>query len=80
MLLDAKTGRMYGVADEGLYYALVAVVDNETGVYTQVDFEVAVVPYNATMPEFEGNFSQAILDLPAVNEVYATYFTENPPE
>ena len=76
MLLDAKTGRMYGVADEGLYYALVAVVDNETGVYTQVDFEVAVVPYNATLPEFEGNFSQAILDLPAVNEVYATYSYE----
>ena len=71
--IDNTTGRVSGVGDEGLFYLRVAVTDVETSVYTEVDFEVAVVPYNATMPEFERNFSQAILDLPSVNEVYATY-------
>lgn len=71
--IKSTTGRVYGAADEGLFYIHVAVTDTETSVYSEVDFEVAVLSYNATMPEFQVNFSQAILDLPSVNEVYAAY-------
>jgi hypothetical protein len=73
MHLEGETGLVWGAADAGLYYMLVGVRDDESGAYAQVDFEVAVLDHDAPMPEFEGNFSQAILDIPAVNEVYATY-------
>ena len=73
MHVESATGRVYGAANEGLFYLHIAVTDTETSVYSEVDFEVAVLAYNATMPEFQVNFSQAILDVPSVNELYATY-------
>ena len=73
MYLSNTTGRVWGAAEEGLFYMRVAVTNTVTSVYSEVDFELAVIPFNASMPEFTANFSQAILDLPAVTEIYGTY-------